>query len=361
MKKVINYCRPCPEWRQKFFSMELDEFTFKAMDQYDLGAIPFFGKRYKKTLGQGLCLLKNKGQCTFLHSYNKIPLQKIPWLIEVESYLPRFFELNIRNPFIENWIRNQLNGPYCKKIIFKSQYANNINKSKLKRWNIPSSKYEVIYQSVDVFEPIEKSDDTFNISFVGRNFFRKGGRELLRAFKRNKKDDWRLSIATNFESDYGPINPTPESTDRIRKQIDEDPQINLTVNCAHDSIPSLLLKSHVYVSATYADTFNTSVTEALGCGLPVITTDVGGIPEMVEDHHNGFLYRNPMIEDSDAISEYIGEKLQTLYQDSMLRKQMSARSLDIAKAKFSHEKRVAAYVRIYREVSKEIDMIPRSA
>ena len=48
--------------------------------------------------------------------------------------------------------------------------------------------------------------------------------------------------------------------------------------------------SDVYVHATRADTFPLVVLEALGCGLPVIATAVGGVPEQVEQDRTGFLW-----------------------------------------------------------------------
>lgn len=47
--------------------------------------------------------------------------------------------------------------------------------------------------------------------------------------------------------------------------------------------------SDVYLHAAHADTFPTVVLEAMGCGLPVIATAVGGIPEQVEPGRTGAL------------------------------------------------------------------------
>jgi glycosyltransferase involved in cell wall biosynthesis len=45
----------------------------------------------------------------------------------------------------------------------------------------------------------------------------------------------------------------------------------------------------VYVHAARADTFPNTILEAMACGIPVIATSVGGIPEQIQDGFNGFL------------------------------------------------------------------------
>jgi len=45
----------------------------------------------------------------------------------------------------------------------------------------------------------------------------------------------------------------------------------------------------IYAAPSLEDSFNLPVLEAMACGLPIVTTAVGGIPEVVKHGVNGFL------------------------------------------------------------------------
>jgi glycosyltransferase involved in cell wall biosynthesis len=53
----------------------------------------------------------------------------------------------------------------------------------------------------------------------------------------------------------------------------------------------LFQRAMVFVLPSYVDNFPYSLLEAMSSGLPVVTTPVGAIPEVVEDGRNGFLIK----------------------------------------------------------------------
>jgi len=52
---------------------------------------------------------------------------------------------------------------------------------------------------------------------------------------------------------------------------------------------SIVKAADVFVLPSYWETFPTALLEAMACGKPVIATNVGGIPEIIKDRHNGML------------------------------------------------------------------------
>ena len=61
-------------------------------------------------------------------------------------------------------------------------------------------------------------------------------------------------------------------------------------------------EADIYINPTTADNMPLSLFEAFACGIPVITTNVGGIPNFISDNKSGFLIKS---NDVDALVEKI--------------------------------------------------------
>jgi glycosyltransferase involved in cell wall biosynthesis len=57
----------------------------------------------------------------------------------------------------------------------------------------------------------------------------------------------------------------------------------------HERLARVYEESSIMINASLADNFPGSILEAFMCGLPVVTTSVGGIPWMVNDGVSGLL------------------------------------------------------------------------
>ena len=81
----------------------------------------------------------------------------------------------------------------------------------------------------------------------------------------------------------------------------------------------------------------------MGYGLPIVSTNVGGIPRIVHEGENGFL-REPG--DMTGFTEKI---IQILTDDSM-RQNMGEQSLKIVKERYSLEKHIEEIEKVYEGV-----------
>ncbi|WP_428406969.1 glycosyltransferase [Hyphococcus sp.] len=91
------------------------------------------------------------------------------------------------------------------------------------------------------------------------------------------------------------------------------------------------------------DNLPNTVLEAISCGRPVIGANVGGVPDMVEDGVNGWLFDPRDV--SSAVSA-----LRRFHQDAGRLDEMGAASLRIAKARYSREVVADAFLDLYTEL-----------
>lgn len=103
-----------------------------------------------------------------------------------------------------------------------------------------------------------------------------------------------------------------------------------------DRLPRLLSAVDLYVLPTLADNLPYTILEAMGCGLPIVATNVGGIPEQIVHGETGLLVPagNPV--------ELAGAIL-TMLSDPETARIMGQRGRERAESKFSMEGFVAAY------------------
>ncbi|HLJ79867.1 MAG TPA: glycosyltransferase family 4 protein, partial [Ktedonobacterales bacterium] len=118
--------------------------------------------------------------------------------------------------------------------------------------------------------------------FVGGDFERKGGNVLLQCFKRELQSECELAIVTQ----------SPVAPSRNLKIYH-----NVTPNS--DTLLRLYAEADIFVFPTLADCAPLAVPEAMAASIPIVTTHVGAIPEMVTDGEQGLLVQPG---DADALT-----------------------------------------------------------
>jgi glycosyltransferase involved in cell wall biosynthesis len=139
------------------------------------------------------------------------------------------------------------------------------------------------------------------VLFVGSRFIDKGGEDLLAALGDGLGRDVDLDVVTPAE--------VPERPGvHIHRLAPSDPRLL-----------DLQQQADVFCLPTYGDTNPWSVLEAMASGTPVVSTAVGGIPEMLDDGRAGVLapYGEPRL---------LGETLRALLADPGRRAQLAARA-----------------------------------
>ena len=119
--------------------------------------------------------------------------------------------------------------------------------------------------------------DKFKFLYIGECSDRKGIFHLLRAFTELYKNNpnFELHLKSNTAMVFYGGN-------EVQKYVDENSNIFWDISdTGHERTLELYNECHVYVYPSRADTFGMTVLEAMGCGLPVISTSEPGSTELV--------------------------------------------------------------------------------
>jgi len=136
-----------------------------------------------------------------------------------------------------------------------------------------------------------------------------GVKYLIEAFaKINKKhDNTKLLIVGD-----GPLRVKLEE---LCESLNIKNKVIFTGGVPNSRVSHYLNMMDIFIMPSLSESFGVSILEAESCMVPVVATDVGGIPEVVIDGLTGFLVKPG---DSDALAE----KLSTLIEDRELRERM---------------------------------------
>ena len=167
----------------------------------------------------------------------------------------------------------------------------------LQYYKVKEAKIRVIHNGVDVdkFKPTTdklkaKTELGFSpedkaILSVGRLYARKGLFTLIEsmALVTRKFKNAKLVIAGKGLSD------------EMKKLVSYATKLGVRDNIIFTGyfpdkkLPKLYQAADIFAFSTFYENLPFAVLEALSTGLPVVTTNVGGIPEMIENGKNGFL------------------------------------------------------------------------
>jgi glycosyltransferase involved in cell wall biosynthesis len=121
----------------------------------------------------------------------------------------------------------------------------------------------------------------------------------------------------------------------------------VTLRCepfvARQDVAARLRGADIYIHATKADNHPLAVLEALACGLPVVASRVGGIPEQLTEE------TGVLVEPGDP--QALAAAIAALHDDPEQRARMGAAAAADARERFGLEQQVDAYLDLYREIA----------
>lgn len=179
-------------------------------------------------------------------------------------------------------------------------------KKELMNLGIPKNRIVYLPNSIDTsFFKAKKGKEENMLLFVGRISAGKGLHILIRSL-RYLKENVRLVI-------IGPPDWDTNYCRNILKMIEKENRKRKHEICYLGTLePTELVewyqKASLFILPSFAEGFPVTILEALACETPVITTPVGGIPEIVRNHETGILIQqNNSAYLAKAITMFIGK------------------------------------------------------
>jgi len=197
-------------------------------------------------------------------------------------------------------------------VLVNTQYA----KKQYIHLGCKEHKIKIIPQGIDLdkfcFKPLEapKKGDTIKILSVGRLCEEKGYHYVLRAIKE--------IIDKGYIVSYTVIGggPFKEELISLAFKLNISECITFVGNVIGDDIVEYYHNAHIFVQASvesgfdrWGETQGVVIQEAQACGLIVVATNVGGIPECVNDNSDAFLV-------GDRSYQQIADKIEWLLVNS---------------------------------------------
>ena len=256
-------------------------------------------------------------------------------------------------------LHNEVNGDFgcseiivnSKKVIGVSQY---INDSFRKNYtSYPDNKMEVLLNCIDI-ENLKlsncKSDirKKYNINendivyiFTGRLCEEKGIKETIEAFSKLKFENIKLLVVGNYYFGTDMKSDFEDELFRLASRLDN--KIIFTGFIPNSKLVDYYSCSDIAIlPSVWNEPAGLTVIEAMASGLPVITTDVGGIPEYTNKDCSILIKRD------NNIVESLKNAMEELYSNKEKRDCMRRHSIRISK-NYSKEKYLKNFIEVLKD------------
>lgn len=268
--------------------------------------------------------------------------------IKHESFMGLNFNEKIVRSF--TWVLKQFEYRLLKRsdrIIAVSGYT---KKEILKNYDIPPWKIKVIFNGVDLekFKPVEDkakfkralgfSEKDLLILYVGRLYSRKGLPTLISAIPPVVRKARNARFLISGKGLRG-------EEKKLKSYVEKFKVAQNVVFLGYypdEKLPSLYKAADIFAFPSIYENMPFALLEALASGLPIVTTRVGGIPEVIDDGKNGFLI-NPY----DSLG--LANRIRYLIENSKMASEMGVLGRRTVERKFNWEDIVKQVLEVYNE------------
>lgn len=164
-----------------------------------------------------------------------------------------------------------------------------------------------------------------------------GVRYLIEAFARLCKRYQNIELLIVGDG------PLRKELEELCRRLHVEDKVIFAGGIPNSGVPVLLNNMDIFVMPSLSESFGVSILEAESCEIPVIATEVGGIPEVVVNGRTGFLVK-------PADSGEIEQKLSKLIEDKALREKMGKEGRKFVEENYDWNDSVEQMYRLYKDI-----------
>lgn len=223
--------------------------------------------------------------------------------------------------------------------------------------------YPAVRRSPD--DLVRYGDRDLRLFFSG-DFFRKGGVNVVDAFERARTRYPGISLTVCCDERIDFNTPNRALRDQYLHKVKTMPGIVDKGRISREELMTEVYpETDIFLMPSYVETFGMAVVEAMAFGIPVISTNHFAIPEIIEDQVSGLLidttrfdcdrlFRGYTVREiprdfCEYMTDAVYSQMCRLIESVELRKSIGQAALDVARTKFSFERRNATMGEIYRQ------------
>ncbi|WP_322510044.1 glycosyltransferase family 4 protein [Anaerolinea sp.] len=210
---------------------------------------------------------------------------------------------------------------------------------------LASSNYSVIppmvdteyYRPANLNKPRKGKRDRWIFYTAARLYWLKGFEYVLQALKILIDEGWMIDYYISGEGEHF------LAIDYAINDLGLREHVHLLGWSSPEVKREWMQKADLYLLGSVSEGFNNSVLQAQACGLPVVCTDAGGLPENVEDGVSGLIARRRDPQDFSSKIQYLLENPELL---ALMRINARVRAEHL----FSIDKVVQQFVNLYHHI-----------
>lgn len=281
----------------------------------------------------------------FIQAYFAVPAGWVAWIVSVLRGIPYAVYFGGSDIPGANPSRYQYVYPFLTPLlraIWRKATFRTVCSQELARLGLiadPTVEFLVIPNGVetDRFRPIERSQSPkLKILFIGRLIPRKGFQRVVQALPK-----LRALTQRPFEVEVVGSGTFRSRLDDLAEQLGVSDLIRYVGPVPYEKLHESYQYADIFVLTSLSEGMPSVILEAMGCGLPVVASDVGGNNEIVREGENGYLIQG---DDSNALARRLAEFI----NDETLRRRMGRRSRELSLL-YDWENIMEKYDSLYRK------------